>query len=112
MRKQEWLENKKPNVRITTWEMYNGHLKHHFNELDSIRIDMITTTTVEKWIVKRQTEGMCLGMLRKIIVTFNQIMAYAACHKLIAGNPVRDSERSRKKMDDIVKGNIAVLNPG
>src|SRR5664280_1834470 len=42
----------------------------------------------------------------------NQIMAYAVRHKLIASNPVRDSERPRKKMDDIVKGNIAVLNPG
>ncbi len=106
-----WLEHKRPNVRITTWEMYKGHLKHHFSDLDRIRIDMISTSTVEKWIIKRQTEGMCIGMLRKIIVTFNQIMAYAVRHKLIDSNPVRDAERPRKKMDDVVKGNIAVLNP-
>ncbi|OPY81695.1 MAG: putative prophage phiRv2 integrase [Syntrophus sp. PtaU1.Bin005] len=106
-----WLEHKRPNVRITTWEMYKGHLKHHFSDLDRIRIDMISTSIVEKWITKRQNEGMCIGMLRKIIVTFNQIMAYAVRHKLIDSNPVRDAERPRKKMDDIVKGNIAVLNP-
>jgi len=106
-----WLEHKKPNVRITTWEMYSGHLKHHFNDLDRIRIDMISTTTVEKWIAKRQTDGMCIGMLRKIIVTFNQIMAYAVRHKMIDSNPVRDAERPRRKMDDVVKGNIAVLAP-
>jgi len=106
-----WLEHKKPNVRITTWEMYSGHLKHHFNDLDRIRIDMISTTTVEKWIAKRQTDGMCIGMLRKIIVTFNQIMAYAVRHKMIDSNPVRDAERPRRNMDDVVKGNIAVLAP-
>lgn len=106
-----WLEHKMPNVRITTWEMYKGHLKHHFSDLDRIRIDMISTSTVEKWITKRQTDGMCLGMLRKLIVTFNQVMAYAVRHKLIDSNPVRDAERPRKKMDDIVRGNIAVFNP-
>ena len=109
---REWLEHKKPNVRITTWEMFNGHLKHHFDELQNIRINVITTATVEKWIAKRQAEKMCLGMLRKILVTFNQTMAYAVRHRFIDANPVRDAERPRRKMDDVTGGNVAVLNPG
>jgi len=38
-------------------------------------------------------------------------MAYAVRHKLIDSNPVRDAERPRKKVEDVVNGNIAVLAP-
>lgn len=108
---QAWLKHKKPNIRITTWEMYSSHLKHHFNELDNTKINMINTATVEKWIAKRQEEATSLGLLRKLIVTFNQVMAYAVRHSIITSNPVRDAERPRRKIDDTINGNVAVLDP-
>ena len=66
---EEWLEHKKPNVRATTWEMYEGHTRNHFADLDQIKINMITIATIEKWIGARQAGKMVLGQLAKFLVT-------------------------------------------
>lgn len=110
--KMEWLEYKQTRCRETTWEMYAGHCGaeiksrpkkrqagrpqiNHFTDLDGKRIDRITTATVESFITAKQGEKISLGTLRKIMVTFNQIMAYAVRHRLIDYNPVRDAERPK-----------------
>ena len=108
---EEWLEHKKPYVRATTWEMYEAHTRKHFEDLDQLKINVITIATIEKWIATRQAKKMVLGQLRKILVTLNQIMAYAVRHRLIDSNPVRDAERPRKTIDDERSGKITVLNP-
>ena len=98
---QEWLEYKKTRCRETTWEMYLGHLKNHFADLNGKRIDLIITATVEKFITSRQAE-MSLGSLRKIIVTLNQVISYAVRHKMLDFNPARDAERPKStgKVDE------------
>ena len=106
-----WIDFKKPYLRETTWEVYKIHVRCHFNELDELKISKITTNTIEKWITKRQTGGMNISTMRKIIVSLNQIMAYAVRHKLIDSNPVRDAERPRKTIEDKTGGKIAVLAP-
>ena len=93
--KKEWLEYKKTRCRETTWEMYRGYQKKHFSDLDGKRIDRITTATVEAFITAKQAEKISLGTLRKILITLNQIMAYAVRHRLIDFNPVRDAERPK-----------------
>jgi len=110
--KMEWLEYKRSRCRETTWEMYAGHcgvaLKdrpkkreagrakiNHLADLDGKKIDRITTATVESFITARQGAGISLGTLKKIIVTLNQIMAYAVRHRLIDYNPARDAERPK-----------------
>jgi len=108
---KEWLEHKKPNIRETTGEMYAYLLNLHFKELENKRIDMITIATVEKFISTRQQGNMNITTLRKILVTFNQIMAYAVRHRYIDFNPVRDAERPRSQGNEIVKETINVLNP-
>lgn len=108
---EAWLEFKKSYLRETTWEVYQIHVKHHFYDLDEIKINKIMTPTIEKWITKRQTDGMNISTIRKIIVTLNQIMAYAVRHKLIDSNPVRDAERPRRSIEDKTGGKISVLTP-
>jgi integrase len=54
---EAWLEFKKPYLRETTWEVYQIHVKCHFHDLNELKINKITTATIEKWITKRQTEG-------------------------------------------------------
>ncbi len=90
-----WLEFKRQNVRASTWEMYRGHIENHLNELNGLKINRITTANVERFITDRQKDGMNITTLRKIIVTFNQIMNYAVRHRYIDHNPVRDAERPR-----------------
>ena len=80
---KDWLELKKHNVRRSSWDMYESHLKHHFNTINPTKLNRITTGTVEKWISEKQSNGMNLTTLRKLIVTFNQIMAYSVRHGFI-----------------------------
>ena len=50
---------------------------------------------VEKFITDRQTQGMHIGTLRKILVTLGQILSYAVRHKYIDYNPLKEAERPR-----------------
>ncbi len=90
-----WLENKRQNVRASTWVMYASHLKYHFNDLNHMKINRITTAKVERYITDRQKEKMNITTLRKTIVTLNQIMNYSVRHRYIDHNPVRDAERPK-----------------
>jgi integrase len=92
---QDWLEYKKPNIRNSTWRKYEGYINNHFDDILRLKVNRITTAKVEKFITKKQTEGMNLTTLRKIIVAFNQVMNYAVRHQYISYNPVRDAERPR-----------------
>jgi integrase len=107
---EEWIEYKKPNVRASTLKMYNGHLKHHFDEIKPLKLNRITTATVEKFITSKQLDGISLATLKKIIVTFNQVMNYAVRHRYIDYNPVRDAERP-KGTGKMEKPNIRILDP-
>ena len=55
---QDWLEYKKPNLRISTWSCYEGHTLNHFNDLNNLKINRISIARIEKWIADRQKEGM------------------------------------------------------
>jgi integrase len=105
-----WLKQKRQNVRDSTLKMYSGHLTHHFSDIEHLKIDRITIATAEKFITDRQNKMMNLTTLRKIIVTFNQVMNYAVRHRYIDHNPVREAERPRNK-GEFQKPTIKVLSP-
>ena len=107
--KAQWLGYKKQFLRETTWEVCEMNLRNHFSDLDQIKISQIATTTVENFIGMRQ--GMNINTLRKLLVTFNQVMAYAVRHKFIDFNPVRDAERPRRQGKEGDEKAIAILNP-
>ena len=60
-----------------------------------MNVNRITTAKVEKYITDRQKKGMNISTIRKVLVSLNQIMAYAVRHRYIDYNPVRDAERPR-----------------
>jgi integrase len=94
---EDWVEHKKPNLRETTWEVYEGHVRNHFEDFKDSKINRITTAKVEKFITKRQNKGMNIATLRKILVTLNQIFSYGVRHRYIDHNPLSDAERPRGK---------------
>ncbi len=47
---EKWLKQKKPNVRKTTWKMYEMINRLHFKELHDLKINRITTAKVEECI--------------------------------------------------------------
>lgn len=109
----EWLEYKKPNVRITTWEVCEGHIKNHFADLNDLKINRISVATIEKYIRKRQDEGMNVNTLRKILVTLGQILRHAVRHGYIDHNPIRDAERPKNRggEGDQEQEKITILAP-
>lgn len=54
---EAWLKFKKPFLRETTGEVYEIHVKCHFQEFNDLKINRVTTPVIEKWITKRQMEG-------------------------------------------------------
>jgi integrase len=113
---QEWIEHKKLKLRETTWEVYEGHVRNHFGDLDYLKITRITIATVEKFITDRQGQGMNIGTLRKILVTLGQILSYAVRHKYIDYNPLREAERPRPQAkvqedEDDSQADMRILTP-
>ena len=108
---EEWIRSKKVNLRESTWSVYEGHTRNHFQDFDSIRINRITTARVEKFITERQKSGMNINTLRKVLVSLNQVFSYAVRHGYISYNPVRDAERPRGR-GKTKKKEIRVLKPG
>jgi integrase len=107
---KDWIELKKPNLRHSTWSVYEGHTRNHFDGFNPVKINRITTAKVENWITNRHNEGMNISTIKKILVTLGQIMTYAARHGYIDHNPVRAAERPRGNGGK-EEGKIRVLTP-
>ena len=108
---KDWLEQKKYNVRVNTWKMYERLCRLHLSEkFNGVKVNRITTALVEKYITDRQQQGINLETLRKTIVTLNMIMTYTVRHKYIDYNPVRDAERPRDP-GDVEEDEIRILTP-
>ncbi len=93
----DWLKHKKPNLRASTWSVYEGHTRNHFPEFQGIKISLINTARVEKWIFQRQMDKVPIATIRKILVTMGQIFSYAVRHGYIQSNPMTDAERPRSQ---------------
>jgi integrase len=107
---EDWLEYKKPNVRESTWRMYEMLLRRHISSFNDLKINRITVAKVESFISNKQAVNINLSTLRRIITTFNQVMQYAVRHCYIDYNPVRDAERPRDQ-GEIEKPKIKILIP-
>ncbi|WDP93311.1 MAG: site-specific integrase [Desulfobacter sp.] len=94
---QEWLEHKKMNIRSSTWAVYEGHTRNHFDEFLHLRVDRITTKMIEQYINKCQKQGMNISTLRKILVTFGQILALATKRGYCIRNPLTEADRPRSQ---------------
>lgn len=108
-----WLEFKKPNLRASTWSVYEGHTKNHFGEFEAFKVSRITPAKIEKFIGERQAAGMPIATIRKILISLNQIMKYAIRHGYISQNPLSVAERPRaSQVDEGGEGKkIRVLTP-
>jgi len=105
----EWLEYKKSKVRETTWEVIEGMLRNHFDDLNDRKITRITTAGIEKYITAKQEAGIHILTLRKILVTLGQIMAYAVRHRYLEHNPYREAEKPRDQRTQ--EKEINILTP-
>lgn len=105
-----WLKNKKANVRGSTWNMYRGHVDNHFEYINDLKINRISIATVEGFISDRRRKGVSLPTLRKILITFGQVMKYAIRHRYIDHNPVAEAEKPKDQGEEKTF-DIHVLRP-
>jgi integrase len=111
---KEWINHKTSNLRDSTWSVYEGHTRNHFQEFDDLKINCITVAMIEKWITDRQAQQMPIGTIRKILVSMGQIFKYAARHRYIPYNPYLDAEKPRADQsedEDKQESPIRILNP-
>ena len=106
----DWLEYKKANIRGSTWSMYRSHVENHFDFVDDLKINRFTVAIVEKFISDRREHDVSLPLIRKLLITFGQVMKYAVRHKLIDHNPVAEAEKPRDQGEEKVF-DIHVLRP-
>jgi integrase len=106
----DWIEFKRSKLRASTWEVYEGHVRNHFRDMDKLKINQVTTATTEKFIITRQARGMKIGTLRKILVTMGQILSFAVRHKYLDHNPLIGAERPRKQ-DSEKEKEVTILSP-
>ena len=100
---QDWLKAKKVKVRDSHHRGLKGHCRNHFEEFDEYPVSRITTAMVEKWITKRQKDGMNITTLRKVIVTLNQIFKYCVRHSYMQLNPLDIAERPKSNRKRVAK---------
>ena len=51
---EDWLEYKKPNVRESTWRMYEMLLRRHLSPFNELKVNRITVEKVESFISKNK----------------------------------------------------------
>ncbi|MFH1941775.1 MAG: site-specific integrase [bacterium] len=75
------------------------------------RIDRISTATVEVFITAKQAARVSLPLIKKLMITLGQVMGYAARHKMVTHNPVRDAERPRATGAPGENNEMKILEP-
>lgn len=107
----EWLELKKLKIRASTWAVYGGHTRNHFDEFQNLKIDRITIKMVDQFIIDRQTDGMNISTLRKILVSLRQILSLAMKRGYCHTNPLDYADMPTSQGNETDNGDkIQVLN--
>jgi len=106
----DWLEHKRQSLRASTWSVYEGHTRNHFDDFDNLKVSRITTARLEKWMNTKKANGMHILTLRKVCVTLGQIFAYAVRHGYAISNPLTNAERPRDTNGGDEK-KIRILSP-
>jgi len=107
---KEWTEHKKSKLRASSWSVYEAHTRNHFVDLEFLKINRLTTAHIEKLINAKLADGMHILTLRKVLVTLNQICAFAVRRRYLEVNPVRDAERPRGT-GEVIEKKLQVLTP-
>ena len=101
---KDWLKSIKLNIRASTWAVYEGHTRNHFDEFKGLKIDRITIEMIDQYIIDRQNAGMNISTLRKILVSLGQIFKLAMKKKYCHENPMTYADRPKSQGQDITDG--------
>ncbi len=104
---KDWLKYKEPNIRHSTFEQYQGHIRNHLLPyFGNTKINRINFNAIEKFIAYGREKGIIPATLRKLLVTLGSILRYAVQRKFLESNPVREMEKpktTQKNKVDLLK---------
>jgi len=103
-----WLEYKKPNIRPSTHEQYQGHVNNHLTPyFGNTKINRVNFNAIEKFIIHCRDKGVTSPTLKKFLVTLGSILKYTVQKGYCEFNPVREIEKPKVTQ----KKSIDILNP-
>ncbi|MFO7783393.1 MAG: tyrosine-type recombinase/integrase [Desulfatiglandales bacterium] len=108
----DWLKQKKLNVRRPTYDHYEGMVRLYFKPFfGETKITRVNYDAVTKYIAKEVERGASVYHLRKSIVLLSGIMKYAVRQRYIDYNPVNDVEKPKGASRQKQKDEMEVLGP-
>lgn len=92
----EWLEQKKLNIREHTFSSYECHVRRNLKIFfGKTKITRINYASITKFMAHENALGASVHHLRKSLVLLGGIMKYAIRKGLVDSNPVREVEKPR-----------------
>ena len=86
----EWLEKKKHDVELITWEAYESYARVHIKPYfaaKNLTIDQVTPTMLEEYITKKHSENLSNNSIRKHFKVFRGTFKRAYKLGAINSNP-------------------------
>jgi integrase len=108
-----WLENKKQNIRHSTLKQYSGHLGAHLKPyFKDMPINKVGYEQVIGFLSHCHESGVTVSTTKKILINLGAIMTFAVRMRYIDHNPVRDVEKPRGKSVHEDNSEIEIMTPG
>jgi integrase len=108
----KWLASKEPNIRDSTYAMYEGYLRNHLKPyFGNLKITQISFSVIDEFKTQSLENGVTPVTLRKILVNLGAILSYAVKMKYIDFNPARDVEKPKGKSLSDEEGEMVILKP-
>ncbi|MFZ0930742.1 MAG: site-specific integrase, partial [Syntrophobacteraceae bacterium] len=109
-----WLTSKKPSLRKSTHQQYEGHINNHLAPfLGEMKVTQVTFDILEKFKKDALEKGVTPETLKKIFVTLSAILDYAVRVRCIDHNPSFYVERPKGNSVHHVdnSGQMNILKP-
>ncbi len=108
----DWLSSKKPSIRHSTYEQYNGHVKIHLKPyFRRLKINQVNFDAVESFKRHCLKKGVTLPTLRKILINLGAILTYAVRMRYTDYNPARDIEKPKGTSSNPDSREMVILKP-
>jgi len=106
-----WLASKEPNIRHTTYEQYEGHLKNYLKPFfEKSKINQIGFDAIEQFKADHLKKGITPPTLGKYLRTLGAVLKYAVRMRYIDFNPAAEVEKPKRNSSEGQK-EVEVLSP-
>jgi integrase len=84
-----WLSAMRPSVRSTTWQRYEGLLRHHaIPEIGKVRLSKLTPLHVQRLYASRLEAGLSPTTVRHLHTVLHRALGHAVKWGLLPRNPI------------------------